>query len=64
MREADLRARLAAQLGSNYAPMWADTVVISGLGQRTVSQALAAGLPCKDIWLAAWAELELPARER
>lgn len=64
MREAELRARLAAHLGSGYAPMWADTVVLAGLGQRTVSQALAGGVPCKEIWLAAWESLELPARER
>ena len=26
--------------------------------------ALEAGVPCKEIWRAAWAALELPARER
>lgn len=64
MREADLRARLAVHLGPVYAPMWAETVVLAGLGHRTVSQALAGGVPCKEIWLAAWEALELPARER
>jgi hypothetical protein len=44
--------------------MWADTVVLSGLGHRTVSQALAGGVPCKEVWLAAWEALELPPRER
>lgn len=64
MREADLRARLASHLGSAYSLMWSDTVVLSGLGHRTVSQALATGVPCKEIWLAAWEALELPPRER
>ena len=64
MREADLRARLESHLGPAYSLMWSDTVVLSALGHRTVSQALATGVPCKDIWLAAWEALELPARER
>lgn len=64
MREADLRARLEAHLGPAYSLMWADTVVLSGLGHRTVSQALAGGVPCKEVWLAAWEALELPPRER
>ena len=64
MREADLRARLETHLGSGYSLMWSDTVVLGALGQQTVSQALAAGVPCKQIWLAAWEALELPLRER
>lgn len=64
MREADLRSRLEQHLGSGYAPTWADTVVLAKLGHRTVTQALAGGVPCKDIWLAAWQALELPARDR
>jgi hypothetical protein len=38
--------------------------VLAGLGHRTVTQALAVGVPCKQIWLAAWEALELPVRER
>lgn len=64
MREADLRARLESHLGSGYSLMWSDTVVLGALDQRTVSQALAGGVPCKRIWLAAWEALELPVRER
>ena len=36
----------------------------AALGQRTVVQALADGVPCKIIWRAVWAALELPARDR
>lgn len=64
MREADLRARLASHLGQAYSLMWSDTVVLEGLNHRTVSEALAGGTPCKQIWLAAWAALELPLAER
>ena len=64
MREGDLRARLEAHLGQAYSLMWSDTVVLAGLDHRTVTQALAGGVPCKQIWLAAWEALELPMRER
>jgi hypothetical protein len=64
VREGDLRARLESHLGQTYSLMWSDTVVLAGLGHRTVTQALAVGVPCKQIWLAAWEALELPVRER
>lgn len=64
MREADLKARLASHLGGSYSLMWSDTVVLEALGHRTVSEALAGGTPCKTIWLAAWAALELPLADR
>ena len=64
MREADLRARLDRHIGTGYSLMWSDTVVLGALGHLTVSQALAGGVPCKQIWLAAWEALELPVRER
>ncbi|WIY84177.1 DUF3046 domain-containing protein [Propionimicrobium sp. PCR01-08-3] len=64
MREAELWQRLTAQLGSGYAHVWAEQVVLADLGGRTVTEALAAGVPCKTIWRAIWSQLELPARER
>lgn len=64
MREAELWARLRRHLGVNYAPMWAQTVVLAELGGRTVTESLAAGTDCKDIWRACWAALELPPKER
>jgi len=64
MREAELWARLNAALGDSYAPAWAEQVVLRDLGGRTVLEALAAGLPCKAIWRAAWQQLELDAKYR
>lgn len=64
MREAELWARLDHHLGSGYAVVWAERLVMDDLGGRTVSEALAAGVPCKQIWRAAWGVLELPATER
>ena len=51
-------------LGRVQALIWAEGHVISELGSRTVREALAAGVPCKQIWRAVWQNLELPASER
>jgi hypothetical protein len=59
MREAELRGRLDQHLSYPYSLLWAQTYVMAGLGQRTVDEAIAAGLPYKEIWRCAWVELEL-----
>lgn len=64
MREVELWQRMHRHLGADYAPMWAELQVIASLGGRTVREALRAGVPCKQIWRAVWAELELPDSER
>jgi hypothetical protein len=53
-----------AALGESYARVWADQFVMGELGGRTVSQALAAGVPAKQVWAAVWRALDLPASER
>jgi len=53
-----------AALGESYARVWADQFVMGELGGRTASQALAAGVPAKQVWAAVWRALDLPASER
>lgn len=64
MRQAELRDQLARHLGAGYAPVWSSMQVIADLQGRTVDEALAAGVPPKQIWRAVWAYLELDERER
>ncbi|HQY99082.1 MAG TPA: DUF3046 domain-containing protein [Propionicimonas sp.] len=64
MRETALRAKLEQHLGYPYVLAWSDSMVLAGIGQRTVTQALAAGVPCGQIWLAACVALELADHER
>ena len=64
VREAELWARLTSQMGRVPALVWAESHVVSELDSRTVREALAAGVPCKEIWRAVWRNLELPASER
>ncbi len=60
MREAELRGLLDRHLSFPSSVLWAQSHVMAGLGQRTVNEALSAGVPCKQVWRSAWAELELP----
>ena len=59
MREAELWSRMEEVLGGDYARAWADLVVMSDLGGRCVTEAIAAGIDFKTIWRAVWAQLEL-----
>ncbi|CAI9408455.1 hypothetical protein AESSP_02034 [Aestuariimicrobium sp. T2.26MG-19.2B] len=50
---------MAQHLGSAYSLHWAENQSMASLGGRTVEEALVAGVNCKTIWRAVWAELEL-----
>jgi hypothetical protein len=64
VRHTEFWARMEQTLGPSYARSWASMYVIAELGGRTVDEALAAGVPPKEVWRAVWAVLGLPARER
>lgn len=64
VKETELWQRLQLHLGAAYFRVWASEYSLAALGQRTVVEALADGVPCKIIWRAVWAALELPARDR
>ena len=64
MREVELWQRMEEVLGADYARVWAENTVLAELGSRTVVQAIDAGIPSKRIWLAVWAQLELPPKLR
>lgn len=55
---------MSRHLGASYAQVWADQTSLAGLGNRTVGEALRAGVPCKTIWRVVWEALELPAVDR
>lgn len=64
MRHTEFWERMDHALGPAYSRSWADLTVMSELGGRTASEALAAGVPPKQVWAAVWSTLELPASER
>ena len=64
MRLTEFWARMDDALGSSYSRSWASMFVIADLGGRTVDEALAAGMPPKEVWRAVWQVLELPATQK
>jgi hypothetical protein len=64
MRITDFRRMMAEEFGSRRAATLSADHVFSGLGSRTVEQALAAGVPAKEIWQAVCGEFEVPAERR
>lgn len=64
MRHTEFWARMEHALGPAYARTWAEQQVMSGLGGRTVTEALEAGEPPKQVWAAVWERLGLPPSER
>ena len=64
MRLTELWRRLNDALGPASADTFATDQVIGGLGDRTVREALEAGVPAKDVWRVVCVTLDLPARLR
>lgn len=61
MRHSEFWALMDRHIGVGYAQVWADAHVMSALGGKTASEALADGTPPKEVWRAVHAERELPA---
>lgn len=64
MRLTDFWERMAAHFGPAYADSVARDQVLGGLEGRTVHEALAAGVPTKEVWRAVCAAFEVPASRR
>ena len=64
MRHTEFWARMDGALGPSYARAWAEQVVLGELGGRTVTEALDAGEPPKQVWAAVWRSLELPSSQK
>ena len=52
MRITELRRRLIAHFGENWAPSYSKDFVLAELGGLTIDQALAMGVEPADIWRA------------
>jgi hypothetical protein len=64
MRLTDFWARMREQFGDAYAESVAKDFVLSGLGDRTVSKALADGEDAKVVWRAVTEQFKVPDRLR
>jgi len=64
MRHTEFWRRMDDALGERYARTWARSTVMAELEGRTADEALAAGVPPKQVWAAVWRTLELPENQR
>ncbi|HEV8555412.1 MAG TPA: DUF3046 domain-containing protein [Actinophytocola sp.] len=64
MRNTVFRRLMSQEFGEIRAEMLARDHVFSSLGNRTVDQALEAGLPAKEIWRAVCEVFEVPPERR
>jgi hypothetical protein len=64
VRITTFRRMMAEEFGPGRADVLAKDHVLSGLGGRTVEQALAAGVPAKEIWREVCLAFDVPAEHR
>jgi hypothetical protein len=64
MRLTEFWARMREQFGDEYAESLAKDFVLAGLGDRTVSKALADGEDAKVVWRAVSDTFNVPDRLR
>ena len=63
MRRSEFDRAVTDEVGPQSAALLAD-LVLSGVGGRTATEAIAAGVPPRDVWLALCAETDVPAQRR
>ncbi|GAA3182736.1 MULTISPECIES: DUF3046 domain-containing protein [Streptomyces] len=64
MRLTDFWQRMADHFGPAYADSFARDHVMSGLGGRTVHEALAAGWSAKEVWRVVCVTMDVPDERR
>ena len=60
MRLSEFRTALKEEFGEAYGRVLTRDLVLTPLGGRTADQAIAAGVPARDVWLALCAEVDVP----
>ncbi|MCR2810016.1 MULTISPECIES: DUF3046 domain-containing protein [unclassified Microbacterium] len=63
MRRSEFERAVRDEFGPQGSALVAD-LVLSALGDRTAAQALDAGIPARDVWLALCAETDVPPERR
>jgi hypothetical protein len=63
MRLSEFTRAVDDEFGGRGASLIAD-LALSGLGQQTAAEALDAGVPAREVWLALCAETDVPLSRR
>lgn len=64
MRLSEFRLAMTDEFGEAYGRVIAHDVVLAALGGMTADQALAAGIPMRDVWLAICDAQDVPIERR
>ena len=64
MRKSEFTLAMSDEFGEAYGRVIAHDLVLEALGGRTADQAIAAGLPMREIWLAICDAQDVPANRR
>lgn len=64
MRLSEFRRALGEEFGDAYGRVLTSDLVIAALGGRTAQEALDAGVPARDVWLALCVETDVPESRR
>lgn len=64
MKLSEFQTAVADEFGAAYGSVVLGDVVLESLGSRTAAEALAAGVPPRDVWLALCAAMDVPPARR
>lgn len=64
MRASEFQRAVATEFGEQYGRTLLRDLVLDGLDNRTGDQALAAGVPEREVWLALCEAMEVPVARR
>jgi len=64
MRLSEFRRALGDEFGEAYGRVLTNDLVLPALAGRTAEEALAAGVPARDVWFALCAETDVPDSRR
>ena len=64
MRISDFWRLMDDEFGAGYSRVLSNTLVLAGVGGRTANQALSAGVPPRQVWLAVCEVQDVPQERR
>jgi hypothetical protein len=64
MRRSEFWLAISDEFGETYGRVLADDLVLGPLGGLTAREAIAAGMPAREVWLALCEAQDVPANRR
>lgn len=64
MKLSEFQTAVDDEFGSAYGSVVVNDLVLAGVGDRTAREALAAGVPARDVWLALCEATDVPPARR